>query len=38
MNKAPTFIKPAGRVTLGDILRMLINDGILDKAQAEKTV
>jgi general secretion pathway protein E len=36
MNKATTFIKPTGRVTLGDTLRMLINDGIIDKAQAEK--
>ena len=36
MNKATTFIKPSGRMTLGDTLRMLINDGIIDKAQAEK--
>jgi general secretion pathway protein E len=36
MNKATTFIRPNGRVTLGDTLRMLINDGIIDKAQAEK--
>lgn len=36
MNKATTLIKPTGRVTLGDTLRMLINDGIIDKAQAEK--
>jgi general secretion pathway protein E len=36
MNKATTLIKPNGRVTLGDTLRMLINDGIIDKAQAEK--
>lgn len=36
MNKATTLIKPTGRVTLGDTLRMLINDGIIDKSQAEK--
>jgi general secretion pathway protein E len=36
MNKATTFIRPSGRLTLGDTLRMLINDGIIDKAQAEK--
>lgn len=36
MNKAVTFFKPTGRVTLGDTLRMLTNDGIIEKAQAEK--
>lgn len=36
MNKAASFIRPAGRITLGDTLRMLVNDGIVDKIQAEK--
>jgi len=36
MNKATAFFKPTGRITLGDTLRMLINDGIIDKTQAEK--
>ena len=36
MNKATAFFKPSGRITLGDTLRMLINDGIIDKTQAEK--
>lgn len=36
MNKATSLVRPAGRITLGDILRMLINDGIIDKIQAEK--
>lgn len=36
MIKATSPSKPTGRVTLGDILRMLIQDGILDKVQAEK--
>ncbi|HYN54878.1 MAG TPA: GspE/PulE family protein [Methylotenera sp.] len=34
MNKP--IIKPNGRLTLGDVLRMLVNDGMLDKAQAEQ--
>lgn len=36
MNKATSLVRPSGRVTLGDMLRMLINDGIIDKVQAEK--
>ncbi len=36
MTKSTSSSKPKGRVTLGDILRMLIQDGILDKIQAEK--
>jgi general secretion pathway protein E len=36
MNKATLPIKPSGRLTLGDALRILVNDGILDKVQAEK--
>lgn len=36
MSKATTLIKPIGRIKLGDVLRMLINDGVLEKAQAEK--
>ncbi len=36
MSKATTLTKPNGRLTLGDTLRMLLNDGILDKTQAEK--
>lgn len=35
MSKAPSS-KPAGRINLADALRMLINDGVLDKVQAEK--
>lgn len=30
------MVKPSGRLTLGDVLRMLVNDGMLDKNQAEK--
>jgi len=36
MSKAAISIKPTGRLTLGDTLRILVNDGTLDKAQAEK--
>lgn len=36
MSKATTLTKPTGRMTLGDVLRMLVNDGILEKTQAEK--
>jgi general secretion pathway protein E len=36
MVRATTLIKPIGRIILGDVLRMLINDGVLEKAQAEK--
>ena len=36
MIKATSPSKPSGRITLGDMLRMLIQDGILDKIQAEK--
>jgi len=36
MSKAAISIKPTGRLTLGDTLRILVNDGILDKMQAEK--
>lgn len=36
MSKAATLTKPTGRLTLGDALRMLVNDGILDKVQAER--
>jgi len=36
MSKTTTPFKPTGRMNLGDALRMLINDGILDKVKAEK--
>lgn len=36
MSKAPTPTTPSGRLTLGDTLRMLVNDGVVDKIQAEK--
>ena len=36
MNKPVTLTNPTGRLTLGDVLRMLVNDGIVDKVQAEK--
>ncbi|WP_036300100.1 GspE/PulE family protein [Methylotenera sp. L2L1] len=36
MSKAAISIKPSGRLTLGDALRILVNDGVLDKTQAEK--
>jgi len=36
MNKPDTLDNPNGRLTLRDVLRMLINDGMLDKIQAEK--
>lgn len=36
MGKATTLKKPTGHLTLGDVLRMLVNDGLLDKAHAEK--
>jgi general secretion pathway protein E len=35
MSKAQT-LKPVGRITLANALRMLINDGVLDNVQAEK--
>jgi len=37
MAKVTSTIKqPQGRLTLGDLLRMLVNDGLVDKADAEK--
>lgn len=36
MNKPVTLTNPTGRLTLGDVLRMLVNDGLVDKVQAEK--
>jgi len=36
MSKPATLSNPTGRLTLGDVLRMLVNDGMLDKFQAEK--
>jgi general secretion pathway protein E len=36
MSKPNPTVKSSGRLTLGDVLRMLVNDGILDKNQAEK--
>ena len=36
MNKPAMLTNPTGRLTLGDVLRMLVNDGMLDKVQAEK--
>ncbi|MDP3678444.1 MAG: type II/IV secretion system protein, partial [Methylotenera sp.] len=36
MSKPATLNKLNGRLTLGDALRMLVNDGMLDKTQAEK--
>ncbi|OIR04627.1 type II secretion system protein E [mine drainage metagenome] len=36
MNKINAPTNPTGRLTLGDVLRMLVNDGMIDKVQAEK--
>lgn len=36
MTKATALVKPNGRLTLGDTLRLLVGDGIVDKIQAEK--
>lgn len=36
MIKATTTVKPKSKLSLGDVLRMLVNDGRLDKAEAEK--
>ncbi|MEQ1487864.1 MAG: GspE/PulE family protein [Methylotenera sp.] len=36
MNKPAAISNPSGRLTLGDVLRMLVNDGMLDKVEAEK--
>ncbi len=36
MNKINAPTNPTGRLTLGDVLRMLVNDGMIDKIQAEK--
>lgn len=36
MSKAATLAKPTGPMTLGDVLRMLVNDGLVDKVHAEK--
>jgi general secretion pathway protein E len=33
---SPKMVLPKGRLTLGDVLRMLVADGMLDKAEAEK--
>ncbi|MDI1310289.1 MAG: GspE/PulE family protein [Methylotenera sp.] len=36
MSKPTTLSNPNGRLTLGDTLRMLVSDGLVDKAHAEK--
>jgi len=36
MSNPATLSNPTGRLTLGNVLRMLVNDGMLDKIQAEK--
>jgi general secretion pathway protein E len=36
MSKPTILSNPSGRLTLGDTLRMLVSDGIVDKAHAEK--
>lgn len=36
MQKTSTIIKAKAKLNLGDVLRMLVNDGRLDKAEAEK--
>ena len=36
MSKPVTLSNPNGYLTLGDVLRMLVNDGMLDKVEAEK--
>lgn len=36
MSHPATLTNPTGRLTLGNVLRMLVNDGMLDKFQAEK--
>ncbi len=36
MSKAAIITNPEGRLNLGDMLRMLVNDGIVEKAAAEK--
>ena len=36
MIKAPNIVKSKTKLNLGDLLRMLVNDGRLDKSQAEK--
>lgn len=36
MSKPNVITKQQGRLTLGDVLRMLINDGIVEKNQAEQ--
>ncbi|MEI8362714.1 MAG: GspE/PulE family protein [Betaproteobacteria bacterium] len=36
MIKPATLTNPTGRLALGDLLRMLVSDGMIDKIQAEK--
>ena len=36
MSKPTTLSNPTGRLSLGDTLRMLVSDGIVDKTNAEK--
>lgn len=36
MSKANIIEKTEGRLTLGDVLRMLVNDGMVEKSQAEQ--
>ncbi len=36
MSKAAGILKSKGKLSLGDVLRMLVNDSRLDKSQAEK--
>lgn len=35
MSKPISLTNPSGRLTLGDVLRMLVNEGMVDKAHAE---
>lgn len=36
MSKSPAIANPTGRLSLGDVLRMLVNENIVDKIQAQK--
>ena len=38
MSKAAGIAKAKGRLYLGDMLRMLVNDGMLDKITSRKAI
>ena len=38
MSKAASIVKAKGKLNLGDMLRMLVNDGMLDQITSRKAI